>query len=139
MQIIQVECVIVGSSLFSPSYKDITTSLQHKQHEVARLKRKAASHVKKTSSDSSELDHFDVLAEPYPTLPLWRRVTKQFWWNESMLQPFTDAAVSISHDTYLYCPQNRAVAFLRPPGHARLFSKSLVSCAKRARIDRDGR
>ncbi|KAJ3500199.1 hypothetical protein NMY22_g19338 [Coprinellus aureogranulatus] len=34
-----------------------------------------------------------ALAEPNPTLPLWRRVDRQFWWNEWMAKPFIDAGV----------------------------------------------
>ncbi|KAF4615242.1 hypothetical protein D9613_002633 [Agrocybe pediades] len=33
------------------------------------------------------------LTEPNPTLPLWRRVDKQFWWNEWMSKPFIDAGL----------------------------------------------
>lgn len=35
----------------------------------------------------------DPLAEPYPTLPLWRRVDRQFWWNEWLSKPFIDAGL----------------------------------------------
>ncbi|KIM79647.1 hypothetical protein PILCRDRAFT_823187 [Piloderma croceum F 1598] len=38
-------------------------------------------------------DKVDPLAEPYPTLPLWRRVDKQFWWNEWLSKPFVDAGL----------------------------------------------
>lgn len=65
---------------------DITTSFQHKQHEVLRLRRKAS-----TQPGVSVEDNVDVLSEPQLTLPLWRRVTKQFWWNENLLQPFINA------------------------------------------------
>ncbi|KAJ7661766.1 SacI homology domain-containing protein [Mycena rosella] len=33
------------------------------------------------------------LVEPNPTLPLWRRVDRKFWWNEWMSKPFIDAGV----------------------------------------------
>ncbi|EJD05667.1 uncharacterized protein FOMMEDRAFT_139037 [Fomitiporia mediterranea MF3/22] len=84
-----------GCMLFAYNF-DITTSLQHKQHELARLRRKTSPQAKETSAsstESTEADHYDVLAEPYSTLPLWRRATKQFWWNEHMLQPFIDAGL----------------------------------------------
>lgn len=35
----------------------------------------------------------DPLAEPYPTLPLWRRVDRQFWWNEWLSKGFVDAGL----------------------------------------------
>ena len=37
----------------------------------------------------------DPLAEPYSTLPLWRRVDREFWWNEWLSKGFVDAGVSI--------------------------------------------
>ncbi|KAH8117164.1 SacI homology domain-containing protein [Phellopilus nigrolimitatus] len=84
-----------GGMYFAYNF-DITTSLQHKQHEMSRLRRRASSHPYKVASSSSEHGDeaiVDILAEPCPTLPLWRRVSKQFWWNESMLQPFIDAGL----------------------------------------------
>lgn len=38
-------------------------------------------------------DLVDPLSEPYPTLPLWRRVDRQFWWNESLSRHFVNAGV----------------------------------------------
>lgn len=38
-------------------------------------------------------DGVDPLAEPSPMLPLWRRVDKQFWWNESLSKLFINAGV----------------------------------------------
>ncbi|KAK7467319.1 hypothetical protein VKT23_004376 [Stygiomarasmius scandens] len=38
-------------------------------------------------------DKVDPLAEPNPTLPLWRRVDKQFWWNEWLSKPLIDAGL----------------------------------------------
>ncbi|KAF5373743.1 hypothetical protein D9758_000705 [Tetrapyrgos nigripes] len=40
-----------------------------------------------------EGDKVDPLAEPNPTLPLWRRVDKQFWWNEWLSKPLIDAGL----------------------------------------------
>ena len=34
-----------------------------------------------------------VLAEPSATLPLWRRVDRQYWWNEWLSKPLLDAGV----------------------------------------------
>lgn len=42
-------------------------------------------------------DKVDVLAEASPTLPLWRRVDRQFWWNEWISKPFINAGVRLSH------------------------------------------
>lgn len=69
---------------------DITTSLQHKRTEVARLRKKTA----KDNMNDENGEQFNILSEPNSTFPLWRRVTKQFWWNEAMLKPFIDAGVS---------------------------------------------
>ncbi len=38
-------------------------------------------------------DKIDVLAEASPTLPLWRRVDRQYWWNEWISKPFINAGV----------------------------------------------
>ena len=35
----------------------------------------------------------NVFDEPSATLPLWRRVDRQFWWNEWLSKPFVDAGV----------------------------------------------
>jgi phosphatidylinositol 4-phosphatase len=43
----------------------------------------------------SPLEKVDVLAEPFPTLPLWRRVDRQFWWNEWLMKPFIEAGVRL--------------------------------------------
>ncbi|THU85663.1 hypothetical protein K435DRAFT_869083 [Dendrothele bispora CBS 962.96] len=40
-----------------------------------------------------EGDKVNPLAEPNPTLPLWRRVDKQFWWNEWLSKPLIDAGL----------------------------------------------
>jgi len=53
-------------------------------------------------------EDIDVLAEPLPTLPLWRRVDRQFWWNEHLSKLFIDAAVTTffvpgcDHDSLLF-------------------------------------
>lgn len=59
---------------------DITRSLQHK-HELV-------------SSASPNKDEGNGLVEPNPTLPLWRRVDRRFFWNASLVAPFIEAGVS---------------------------------------------
>lgn len=79
---------------------DITRSLQHKQERVATSQKQNAlladlNALPDTPSTTSFVgDKVSALAEPYPTLPLWRRVDRQFWWNEWMSKPFVDAGVS---------------------------------------------
>ncbi|KIK59630.1 hypothetical protein GYMLUDRAFT_44597 [Collybiopsis luxurians FD-317 M1] len=77
---------------------DITRSLQHKQERMAKSKKQhdlLADLDALPSKDASvfELDNIDPLAEPYPTLPLWRRVDRQFWWNEWLSKPLVDAGL----------------------------------------------
>jgi hypothetical protein len=69
------------------------------------------------------------LAEPNPTLPLWRRVDKQYWWNEWMTKPFLDAGVCphginkpsiIAHRSYI------SAALLRPSCDARLLPNGQI-------------
>ncbi|KAF5389930.1 hypothetical protein D9757_003649 [Collybiopsis confluens] len=77
---------------------DLTRSLQHKQERVAKSRKQhdLLSDLDVLSSkDASvfELDNVDPLAEPYPTLPLWRRVDRQFWWNEWLAKPLIDAGL----------------------------------------------
>ena len=76
---------------------DITRSLQHKLEQS--LKSRAENQLLATldavspSIDRSESD-MDSLAEPFSTLPLWKRVDRQFWWNEHLSRSFIDAGVS---------------------------------------------
>ena len=77
---------------------DITRCLQHKRDQVCKAKRHdILLEDLKISENGSPLepsrDGVDPLAEPSPMLPLWRRVDKQFWWNEWLLKPFIDAGV----------------------------------------------
>jgi hypothetical protein len=51
------------------------------------------------SPPSSALETVDVFSEPHPTLPLWRRVDRQFWWNEWLSKPLVDAGVSVEYVT----------------------------------------
>lgn len=77
---------------------DITRCLQHKRDQVCKAKRHNALLADLNISESGpshELskDGIDPLAEPSPMLPLWRRVDKQFWWNEWLSKLFIDAGV----------------------------------------------
>src|SRR6266404_6129647 len=77
---------------------DITRSLQHKQEQIAKTQKQDALLEQLNASDSlaqaRAIDgYIDVLAEPLSTLPLWRRVDRQFWWNEHLSKPFIDAGV----------------------------------------------
>ena len=81
---------------------DLTRSLQHKQEKIANAQKRDALLEQLNASDSSAQpraigENVDVLAEPLPTLPLWRRVDRQFWWNEHLSSPFIDAGVIPSH------------------------------------------
>ncbi|KZT71284.1 hypothetical protein DAEQUDRAFT_724233 [Daedalea quercina L-15889] len=79
-----------GGMYFAYAF-DITRSLQHKHEMIAKSKAENASDEDKRLSPLGE--KVDVLAEPSPTLPLWRRVDHQFWWNEWLSKPFIDAGV----------------------------------------------
>ncbi|KAI0005981.1 SacI homology domain-containing protein [Russula compacta] len=77
---------------------DITHSLQHKQEQLAKTQRQNILLAELNALDPSAQplasgEKVDVLAEPLPTLPLWRRVDRQFWWNEHLSKPFVDAGL----------------------------------------------
>ena len=77
---------------------DITRCLQHKRDQACKANTHSAllADLKASEGDlPSELsrDGVDPLVEPSPTLPLWRRVDKQFWWNEWLSKLFIDAGV----------------------------------------------
>jgi phosphatidylinositol 4-phosphatase len=77
-------------------YLDLTRSLQHRQEQFAKCRRQHDLLVDlQALEDVTPKDDrtINVLAEPYPTLPLWRRVDRQFWWNEWLSKPFVDAGV----------------------------------------------
>ncbi|VDB82776.1 unnamed protein product [Peniophora sp. CBMAI 1063] len=61
---------------------DLTRSLQHKQDLLCHV-----------ATSANVGDEVDVTAEPTPALPLWRRVDRQFWWNEHLMRPFTEAGL----------------------------------------------
>ncbi|KAH9001323.1 SacI homology domain-containing protein [Lactarius akahatsu] len=74
---------------------DLTRTLQHKQEQIAKAQKRDALLKQLDASDSSAQpsENVDALAEPLPTLPLWRRVDRQFWWNEHLSKPLTDAGL----------------------------------------------
>ncbi|KAJ7510013.1 SacI homology domain-containing protein [Mycena galericulata] len=87
-----------GGMYFAYTF-DITRSLQHKQEQVAKSQKQHALLADLDALPSPDLrpqsddGKTDPLVEPHPTLPLWRRVDRQFWWNEWMAKPFVDAGV----------------------------------------------
>ncbi|KAH9843189.1 SacI homology domain-containing protein [Rhodofomes roseus] len=86
-----------GGMYFAYAF-DITRSLQHKHEMIAKAKTQSALLEELNALDenkrlSSVGEKIEVLAEPSPTLPLWRRVDRQFWWNEWLSRPFIDAGV----------------------------------------------
>lgn len=83
--------------LYAELLIDITRSLQHKQDQRKKSNRQSALFADLTSDNGAPLtgDNVDPLAEPYPTLPLWRRVDRQFWWNEWLSKHFIDAGVCL--------------------------------------------
>ncbi|KAI0345325.1 hypothetical protein BDW22DRAFT_1426997 [Trametopsis cervina] len=77
---------------------DITRSLQHKQALIAKMKKQQELLVQLNAIDgtaevSSPDDKVNVLDEPSSTLPLWRRVDRQYWWNEWLSKPFIEAGL----------------------------------------------
>ncbi|GBE82128.1 predicted protein [Sparassis crispa] len=86
-----------GGMYFAYNF-DITRSLQHKHELMARAKKHTSLLAELNALDESKQispvgDKVDVLAEPFPTLPLWRRVDRHFWWNEWLSKPFVDAGL----------------------------------------------
>jgi phosphatidylinositol 4-phosphatase len=92
--------------LFIYILADITRSLQHKQDQVVKSREhhtlladlnvfpfpESAEFDKEASVEGRKIN---PLSEPNPTLPLWRRVDKRFWWNEWLSKAFIDAGVII--------------------------------------------
>ncbi|KAJ7709765.1 SacI homology domain-containing protein [Mycena rosella] len=87
-----------GGMYFAYTF-DITRSLQQKQELVTKTQKQHAlladlnALPTPDSPTQADDDKTDPLVEPHPTLPLWRRVDRQFWWNEWMAKPFVDAGV----------------------------------------------
>lgn len=115
---------------------DITTSLQRKQQQIAKLKQRtsllsdlqALDEQPRVSLTSEEAEDF---SEPQPMLPLWRRVDRKFWWNESLLRPFIDAGVGVltfwAYRKSILTDMVGIVTLLRAPDYAGLLSDRLVS------------
>lgn len=82
---------------------DITRSLQHKQDRLSKSRKEytllaeldalPGREPPLSPQSTQRLDRVSASGEPYPSLPLWRRVDKQFWWNEWLSKPFMDAGV----------------------------------------------
>ncbi|KAG6820642.1 hypothetical protein H0H93_013841 [Arthromyces matolae] len=90
-----------GAMYFAYTF-DITRSLQHKQDQMAKAQKQHElladlDVLPPTDSESftSEVEGLEVspMSEPNPTLPLWRRVDRRFWWNEWLSKPFIDAGL----------------------------------------------
>jgi hypothetical protein len=112
---------------------DITRSLQHKQDLLAKARKQHALLTNLNALNASELgsnpdDRIDTLAEPFPTLPLWRRVDRDFWWNEWLLKPFIDAGVSVPPSKpFLFIDAILEVTFVHFACHARILSNIILS------------
>ncbi|OAX41993.1 hypothetical protein K503DRAFT_421235 [Rhizopogon vinicolor AM-OR11-026] len=86
-----------GDMYFSLHF-DITRSLQHKHEQFAKLhaKNKLLAELDALPKDTTVNpldDQVDVLFEPSPMLPLWRRVDRQFWWNEWLSKPLINTGL----------------------------------------------
>ncbi|KAF7323093.1 hypothetical protein HMN09_00089400 [Mycena chlorophos] len=84
-----------GGMYFAYTF-DITRSLQHKQEQVAKSQKQHALLADLNilpSSEPADSEKTDPMVEPQATLPLWRRVDRQFWWNEWMSKAFVDAGL----------------------------------------------
>lgn len=98
------------------NHVDITRSLQHKyevamklqkQHELLADLGALPGSFKKTDAKAPHPVATSPLAEPNPAVPLWRRVDKQFWWNEWMSKPFIELGVSSSVEICMPKPDGR--------------------------------
>ncbi|KXN91495.1 Phosphatidylinositide phosphatase SAC2 [Leucoagaricus sp. SymC.cos] len=91
-----------GDMYFSYTF-DLTRSLQHKQEQLTKCHKQhellaglgalSSSETGPSSAGPKPGTKVSAIVEPYPTLPLWRRVDKQFWWNEWMSKHFIDAGL----------------------------------------------
>ncbi|KAJ3576644.1 hypothetical protein NP233_g298 [Leucocoprinus birnbaumii] len=89
-----------GDMYFSYTF-DLTRSLEHKQERLAKSHKEHELLAGLGALPSQDSDFVgpepgtkvSAIAEPYPALPLWRRVDKQFWWNEWMSKHFIDAGL----------------------------------------------
>lgn len=128
---------------------DITRSLQHKHEIITKIKVQKGLLVELNVIDENQKPsplggEVNVLAEPSATLPLWRRVDRQFWWNEWLLKPFVDAGVSCHQEVSNFCTPLTiklpiAASFLCSPDYARFLSDNIFQYTKRAGGRRRGR
>ncbi|KAF5386792.1 hypothetical protein D9615_001600 [Tricholomella constricta] len=94
-----------GGMYFAYNF-DITRSLQHKQEQITKSQKQHAlladldalpsppeSGTPRAEDTEVEGTKISPMSEPNPTLPLWRRVDKRFWWNEWLSKPFVDAGL----------------------------------------------
>ncbi|KAJ3500497.1 hypothetical protein NLJ89_g9770 [Agrocybe chaxingu] len=93
-----------GGMYFAYAF-DITRSLQHKEEQLHKLQKQhdllaglgalpsPEHHQTEDTTPSTSPASISPLTEPHHALPLWRRVDKQFWWNEWMSKPFIDAGL----------------------------------------------
>ncbi|EKM55175.1 uncharacterized protein PHACADRAFT_184007 [Phanerochaete carnosa HHB-10118-sp] len=77
---------------------DITRSLQHKQEMISKAKKRSTllsdlNAVDEQCMLSPEDGKVHVVGDPSATLPLWRRVDRQYWWNEWLSKPLLDAGL----------------------------------------------
>lgn len=72
---------------------DLTTPVQRKQEnlETSEDQKKSKSHHKRSPSKTTS--NHNLFAEPWATLPLWRRADRRFWHNEHLLQDFCRAGL----------------------------------------------
>jgi hypothetical protein len=94
------ECIhVLTEDASAERSADITRSLQHKREQFAKLhaQNKLLAELDVLPKDTALNpldDEVNVLFEPSAMLPLWRRVDRQFWWNEWLSKPLIDAGVS---------------------------------------------
>ncbi|KAG7448009.1 uncharacterized protein BT62DRAFT_890388 [Guyanagaster necrorhizus] len=89
------ECVkefTKGGMFFAYNF-DITRSMQHKRDLMAKTQRQTFLLADLNVFSSHKLDNTGNLSEPNPTLPLWRRVDRKYWWNEWLAKPLIDAGL----------------------------------------------
>ncbi|TFK62545.1 hypothetical protein BDN72DRAFT_964483 [Pluteus cervinus] len=82
-----------GGMYFAYTF-DITRSLQQKQEQILQQQQSSGlSRDYPPTDEAADPIKVNALSEPHPTLPLWRRVDKRFWWNEWISRPFMDAGL----------------------------------------------
>ncbi|KAF9053929.1 hypothetical protein BDZ89DRAFT_1153595 [Hymenopellis radicata] len=81
-----------GGMYFAYNF-DITRSMQQKRDQIAKAQKETALLADLNVLPNDHQSHHGNVSEPTPTLPLWRRVDRQFWWNEFLAKPFIDAGL----------------------------------------------